>query len=119
GPCEELLRRRRALDLCERLEGEEERAGEAPALVGERDEHEAPARPDVERVLLEEEAAGGAGGERQLLVAEVENFLCRGGGDCLAHRGGAAVRAEGDPGGDLALRPGPLAAHPRGMGLGI
>src|SRR5207244_6932405 len=90
------------------LERQEERAGEAAVQVGQRDEHEVLARPDVQRVLRQREPAARRRRDGQLLVAEVERALlhrqCERGtqGRC------AAVGAENDGCLDLALLAGTL-----------
>ena len=55
---------------------QEQRRGEAAVGVRQRDQHEAAARPDVQRVALERRAAGERG-YRELLVVVVEPLLAR------------------------------------------
>src|SRR3546814_1950495 len=72
--------------------------GESALVVGQGDAHVAPARPDVQRVGFDAEAAVARGRDLELLVAVVEPFGAlaeiMAGSHLRAQRGACAVAAE-------------------------
>ena len=90
-PGEELPCRRGARERGEALARKEQRRREARVGIGQGDQHEAAARPDVQRVALERRDAAG-GGHGELLVVVVEPLLAHL-GELLRGERGAQRRA--------------------------
>src|SRR3546814_8441325 len=80
------------------VQGHEQGDGESALVVGQGDAHVAPARPDVQRVGFDAEAAVARGRDLELLVAVVEPFGAlaeiMAGSHLSAQRGACAVAAE-------------------------
>jgi len=104
---EELVQGSDAVERCEALRTaarQEQRRGETAVAVRQRDQHEAAARPDVQRVALEP-ALGQRCAHRELLVVVVEPLIAghkqARGAEACAHRRPGTVG--GDGGRKLAL----------------
>ena len=77
-PAEEIIDRVPAVERREAVRAaqrQEQRHRKAAVQVRQCDQHEAAARPDVQRMLLNLVRAGGRGGQRQLLVTVLEHVL--------------------------------------------
>ncbi len=72
--------------FCATSQGEEQRDGEAAVDVRQRDQHEAAARPDVQRVALDAVRAVRPGWQREFLVAVLEHVLDDAHAELAGHR---------------------------------